>query len=159
MEIYDPAVDSFGAHSHVYPIGDSHPELLQQILDSPTRTALFRLGASSTLLNRTGQTITELPGSNQALVAGGIDSTGNFLNSAATLNSSAATVTTDKLDYAPGTPVIVSGTGWQPNEVVTIMFHETRTSALRIHTPSAFRLTRMETSLTRSTRLKIRTTA
>ncbi len=60
MEIYDPAVDSFGAHSHVYPIGDSHPELLQQILDAPTRTALFRLGASSTLLNRTGQTITEL---------------------------------------------------------------------------------------------------
>jgi hypothetical protein len=124
VEIYDPASNSFGAHAHFYPIGDSHPALLQEILDSPTRTALFHLGASTALLNRSGQTITELPRSNQALVTGGVDSTGAFLDSASTLNSSAATVTTDKLDYAPGTPVIVSGSGWQPNEVVTIMFHE-----------------------------------
>ncbi len=124
MEVYDPAINSFGAHAHVFPIGDSHPELLQQIMDAQTRAAMFRLGASSALLNRTGQTITELSGSTQALVAGGVDSTGAFLNSVATLNSSAATITTDKLDYAPGTPVLVSGTGWQPNEVVTIMFHE-----------------------------------
>src|SRR5258708_328975 len=93
-------------------------------MDAPTRAAMFRLGASTALLNREGQTITELSGSNQALVTGGVDSTGAFLNSAATLNSSAATVTTDKLDYAPGTPVFVSGTGWQVNEVVTMMFHE-----------------------------------
>ncbi|HYR75689.1 MAG TPA: Calx-beta domain-containing protein [Pyrinomonadaceae bacterium] len=124
MEIYDPAINAFGAHAHVFPIGDIHPELLQQIMDAQTRAAMFRLGASSTLLNRTGQTIIELSGSNQALVTGGVDSSGAFLNSASTLNSSAATITTDKLDYAPGTPVIVSGTGWQPNEVVTIMFHE-----------------------------------
>src|SRR5882724_289939 len=124
MEIYDPAINAFGAHAHVFPTGDSHPELLQQIMDAPTRAAMFRLGASTALLNRTGQTITEISGSTQALVAGGVDSTGAFLNSVATLNSSAATITTDKLDYAPGTPVMVSGTGWQPNEVVTIMFHE-----------------------------------
>src|SRR6266404_250654 len=109
MEVYDPAVNSFGAHAHVFPIGDSHPELLQQIMDAQTRAAMFRLGASSVLLDRTGQTITELSGSTHALVAGGVDSTGAFLNSVATLNSSAATVTTDKLDYAPGTPVLVSG--------------------------------------------------
>ena len=124
IEIYDPAINSFGAHAHVYPIGDSHPTLLQEILDSPTRAALFHLGASSILLNRTGQSITELAGSNRALVTGGVDSSGAFLNSAATLNTSAATITSDKLDYAPGTPVLVSGTGWQPNEAVTIMFHE-----------------------------------
>jgi Uri superfamily endonuclease len=122
MEIYDPAINAFGAHAHVYPTGDSHPELVQQILDCPTRAAMFRLGSSSTLLNRIGQTITELPG--QALVTGGVDSTGAFLNSAATFNSSNATVTTDKLDYPPGTPVIISGTGWQPNEAVTLMLHE-----------------------------------
>src|SRR6266404_4895743 len=124
MEVYDPAVNSFGAHAHVFPIGDSHPELLQQIMDAQTRAAMFRLGASSVLLDRTGQTITELSGSTHALVTGGVDSTGAFLNSVSTLNSSAATITTDKLDYAPGTPVLVSSTGWQPNEVVTIMFHE-----------------------------------
>jgi hypothetical protein len=124
MEIYDPAVNSFGAHAHVFPIGDSHPALLQEIMDAPMRAAMFRLGASSALLNRTGQRVTELPGSNQALVTGGVDSSGAFLNSASTLNSSTATVTTDKLDYAPGTPVLVSGTGWKPNEFVTIMFHE-----------------------------------
>ncbi|HAF25255.1 MAG TPA: hypothetical protein DCK93_20505, partial [Blastocatellia bacterium] len=124
MEIYDPATNSFGAHAHVYPTGDDHPELVQQILDSPTRAALFRLGSSSTLLNRTGQTITELAGSNQALVTGGVDNTGAFLSSASVLISSAATVTSDKLDYAPGTPVLVSGTGWQPNESVTVTLHE-----------------------------------
>jgi hypothetical protein len=124
MEIYDPPTNQFGAHAHVFPPGDIHPELLQQIMNAQTRAAMFHLGASSTLLNRTGQTITELAGSNQALVTGGVDSTGTFLGSTSTLKSSAATVTTDKLDYAPGTLVIVSGTGWQPNEVVTLMFHE-----------------------------------
>ena len=105
MEIYDPAINSFGAHAHVFPIGDIHPELLQQIMDAPTRAAMFRLGSSNTLTNRERQTITEISGSTQALVAGGVDSTGATLTSASTLNSSAATITTDKLDYAPGTPV------------------------------------------------------
>ncbi|HEV8590310.1 MAG TPA: kelch repeat-containing protein [Pyrinomonadaceae bacterium] len=124
MEIYDPAINSFGAHAHVFPIGDAHPELLQQIMHSPTRTAMFRLGAASALLNRSGQTITELPGSNQALVTGGADGSGAFLNSVSILNSSSAAITTDRLDYAPGTPVIVTGAGFQPNEVVTLTFHE-----------------------------------
>jgi hypothetical protein len=124
MEIYDPAANIFGAHAHVYPIGDDHPALVQEILDSPTRAAMFHLGAANALLNREGQTITELPASNQALVAGGVDASGNNLSSALVLNSSSASVTTDKLDYPPGTPVIVSGAGWQPHEVVTLMFHE-----------------------------------
>jgi len=124
MEMYDPAINSFGAHAHVFPLGDNHSELLQQIMDGPTRAAMFRFGASSALLNRRGHTITELPGLNQALVTGGVDSGGAFLNSAAALNSSAASVTTDKLDYAPGTIVIVSGTGWRPNERVRLLFHE-----------------------------------
>src|SRR6266542_6096976 len=124
MEVYDPAINAFGAHAHVFPTGDDHPNLVQEILDSPTRAAMFHLGASNALLNREGQTITELPGSNQALVVGGVDSNGNALSSSSVLNSSPATVTTDKLDYPPGTPVIVSGTGWQPNESVTVTLHE-----------------------------------
>jgi hypothetical protein len=124
MEIYDPAGNSFGAHAHVYPIGDSHPELLQEIMDAPTRTALFRPGASSALLNRTGHSITELPASNQALVVGGKNTSDAYLSSASVLQSSPASVTTDKLDYAPGATVVINGSGWQPNELVTLKLHE-----------------------------------
>ena len=124
IEIYDPATNSFGAHAHIYPIGNSDAALLEEILDSPTRAALFHHGASNALMNRETQTITELPGSNRALVAGGFDATGNSLATASVLNSSATSVTTNKLDYAPGTPVIVSGASWQPSEVVTLRFHE-----------------------------------
>ena len=124
MEIYDPAINAFGAHSHVFPIGDSHPELVQQITDAPTRAALFYRGASGALLDREGQTITELPASNKALVVGGTDSSGAVLSSSSLLNSSPASITTDKLDYAPGTPVVVTGTGFAPNETVSLTFHE-----------------------------------
>src|SRR5262245_26195270 len=38
--------------------------------------------------------------------------------------ASAATVTTDALDYAPGETVIITGSGWQPGEAVLIELHE-----------------------------------
>jgi hypothetical protein len=124
MEVYDPAANIFGAHAHVFPLGDQHPNLVNEILSAPTRAALFHHGASSLLLDREGQTIAELPGSNQALVAGGTNGAGAYLSSASLLNSSPATVTTDKLDYAPSTTVVVTGAGWQPNELVTVTLHE-----------------------------------
>ncbi|WP_026837735.1 HYR domain-containing protein [Gillisia sp. JM1] len=37
----------------------------------------------------------------------------------------AQTVTTDKLDYAPGEYVIITGTGWEPGELVDFTFEET----------------------------------
>jgi chitinase len=58
------------------------------------------------------------------LIAGGVDSNGTILTTVSIVNSANATITTDKLDYAPGTPVIVSGAGFQPNEVVMLRFHE-----------------------------------
>ena len=36
----------------------------------------------------------------------------------------AATVATDKLDYAPGEIVIITGSGWAPDETVTLFLHE-----------------------------------
>jgi hypothetical protein len=72
------------------------------------------------LLDRADQSITELPSRNQALVAGGINSTGQILNSAKLVNSSSASVTTDKTDYAPGQIVTITGSGFQPNEQVDI---------------------------------------
>ncbi|HEU5335373.1 MAG TPA: MBG domain-containing protein, partial [Terriglobales bacterium] len=35
-----------------------------------------------------------------------------------------ATVTTDQSDYAPGTPVTITGSGWQPGETVTLTLIE-----------------------------------
>jgi hypothetical protein len=37
---------------------------------------------------------------------------------------SAATISTDKADYAPGDPVTITGTGFQPLEPVTLLLHE-----------------------------------
>ena len=76
------------------------------------------------LLDRADQSITELPSRNQALVAGGINSAGQILNSAKLVSSSSASVTTDKTDYAPGQIVTITGSGFQPNEQVDIYFHE-----------------------------------
>ena len=39
--------------------------------------------------------------------------------------STTATVSTDKPDYPPFDTVTVSGTGWQPGESVSLLFHET----------------------------------
>src|ERR1051326_6840253 len=39
-------------------------------------------------------------------------------------NTSTAKISTDKLDYSPGTPVTITGSGWAPGEMVTITLHE-----------------------------------
>ncbi|MCA1626443.1 MAG: Ig-like domain repeat protein [Acidobacteria bacterium] len=115
IEIYDPVAGIFGAHAHnITPAGDDHAELIAEIMSSPSRAALLS----------GGQTITELPSLNKALVAGGVDSNGNPSNAATLYNSSSASVTTDLLDYAPGTPVVMTGRGWQAFEMVILTLHE-----------------------------------
>jgi uncharacterized repeat protein (TIGR01451 family) len=42
----------------------------------------------------------------------------------AALSTGIATVVTDKEDYNPGDQVTVSGTGWDPGETVSLLFHE-----------------------------------
>src|SRR6266542_5280727 len=115
IEIYDPAAAIFGAHAHdIDPANDEHAGLIAELMSSPSRAALIH----------NGQTITELPGSNKALGAGGTDSSGNATSAATIYDSSPASVTTDVLDYPPGTPVIITGRGFQPNELVDLTFHE-----------------------------------
>src|SRR6266498_443545 len=115
IEIYDPAAAIFGAHAHdIDPANDEHAGLIAELMSSPSRAALIH----------NGQTITELPGSNKALGAGGTDSNGNATSAATIYDSSPASVTTDVLDYPPGTPVIITGRGFQPNELVDLTFHE-----------------------------------
>ena len=91
---------------------------------SETRAALFHNGQSDTLLDRSGHTISELTGSNQALVAGGANSAGSVLDSISTLSSSSASISTDKLDYMPGETATISGRGFQPGEIVRLKIHE-----------------------------------
>src|SRR6059036_4343877 len=43
---------------------------------------------------------------------------------ALSLPASAATVATDKADYAPGENVVITGSGWQPGETVVLILHE-----------------------------------
>jgi hypothetical protein len=133
MEVFDPVTGIFNAKALLPPNAD----LLAATLSTQSRAALFTPSISQdpllqsvltpdqlALLDRADQSITELPSRNQALVAGGINSAGQMLNSAKLVKSSSATITTDKNDYAPGEIVTITGSGFQPNEQVDIFFHE-----------------------------------
>ncbi|MFZ0061836.1 MAG: YDG domain-containing protein [Pyrinomonadaceae bacterium] len=124
MEIYDPSFPGLGAYAHVLPQTDTCSGLRPGILTSQTRAALFHNGQPDPQLDRTAETISELTGTNQALVAGGVNSAGSVLDSFSILGSSAASITTDKLDYAPGETVTISGRGYQPGETVRVKIHE-----------------------------------
>src|SRR6185503_1012747 len=113
-----------GAYVHVLPATDTCTNLRPGILTSETRAALFHNGQSDTLLDRSGHTISELTGSNQALVAGGANSGGSVLDSIAVLSSTTASISTDKMDYTPGETATISGRGFQPGEVVRLKIHE-----------------------------------
>ena len=133
MEVLDPRDGIFIAKALLPPNSD----LLGATLSTQSRAALFSPSISQdpllqgiltaeqlSLLDRADQSITELPSRNQALVAGGVNSAGEVLNSAKLVSSSKASVTTDKTDYAPGQIVTITGSGFQPNEQVYIYFHE-----------------------------------
>src|SRR5688572_32328860 len=122
MEIYDPMIEEFGAYAHVLPESDPCVGLVSQIMASQTRAALFHNGQADALLDRVGHTITELSG--QALVVGGENSSGAVLGSFSVLGSSSASITTDKMDYAPGETVAISGRGFEPGETVRVKIHE-----------------------------------
>jgi hypothetical protein len=134
MEIFDPELGNFNAVAYLPPA----PDYLHATLSTRSRAALVSPSASQNpnmlgiplspelldLLDRADQTITELPSRNQALVAGGVTSTGQVLNSATLVQSSPASITTDYTDYAPGEFVIITGTGFQPNEDIVMIMHE-----------------------------------
>src|SRR5688572_6910833 len=108
MEVFDPTSGIFIAKALLPP----NANLLGATLSTQSRAALFSplvlqdpmlqgvmTPEQSALLDRADQSITELPSRNQALVAGGINSAGQILNSAKLVSSSTASVTTDKTDY------------------------------------------------------------
>ena len=129
MEVFNPAAGAFGAYARLLDGSGATP--VETILRAQTRAALFHnqqdaglVGTFAPLLDREGHSLTEMPGRNQALVAGGVNTNDQALQSAAVLASSAASVTTDKTSYAPGEIVRVTGAGWQPGEAVSMGLHE-----------------------------------
>src|SRR5450830_986642 len=113
MELFNPDGRYFS--SLVHPT--ANPDLLAAALKTQSRAAAIgrpmpqklrsalstvAVNATDELLDRTGYSLTEIPELHQALVAGGAAASGKLKTSAALFASSAATVTTDKTDYAPG---------------------------------------------------------
>jgi phosphatidylserine/phosphatidylglycerophosphate/cardiolipin synthase-like enzyme len=124
MEMFNPETASFNSFAQLPPTAD----LLSATLSTQSRAALITTTIAqnpavqgaltdqqlSELLDRADHSLTELAQSNQALVAGGINSSGEFLTSSVLVSSSLATVTTDRFDYPPGQIVTITGRGWQP---------------------------------------------
>src|SRR6266566_2631917 len=133
LEVFDPAAGAFGAYVQLLNSSSTTP--VETILQAQTRAALFHnapdaslVGAFAPLLDRESHSLTEMPGRNEALVAGGLNTNGQPLQSAAVLTSSSASVTADKIDYPPGDIVVITGTGWQPGEPVSLVIHEEPTT-------------------------------
>src|SRR5438046_5781972 len=72
----------------------------------------------STALLRSGQTATELSGDKKILVAGGVNAQHQPSLQIVTFNP--AKIWTDKDDYQPDDPVLLFGSGWNPNENVDL---------------------------------------
>src|SRR5438067_4101063 len=81
----------------------------------------------STTLKRSGQTATELLGDKTILIAGGENAQHQPSLQIATFNP--ARIWTDKDDYLPGDNVVLSGSGWKPNENVYLYAVDDTTEA------------------------------
>src|SRR6267142_2116587 len=81
----------------------------------------------STALLRSGQTATELSGDKKILVAGGVNAQHQPTLQIAAFNP--ARIWTDKDDYLPGDDVILSGSGWKPDENVYLYAVDDTTEA------------------------------
>jgi hypothetical protein len=79
-----------------------------------------------TALQRSGQTATELKSDKKIFVAGGKNAQ-NLFTGAALFNP--VRIWTDKDDYQPGDNVILSGSGWKPNENVYLYAVDDTTQA------------------------------
>ena len=69
----------------------------------------------SGILPRSGQSAVTLPGDKKILITGGVDGNNQLLGQAL---FNPAKIWTDKDDYAPDEPVILSASGWKANEAI-----------------------------------------
>src|SRR5438128_5392286 len=80
----------------------------------------------STTLRRKGQTATELSGDKKIIIAGGENAQNQPMLQIAAFNP--ARVWTDKDDYQPTDPVILSGSGWKANENIYLFAVDSETN-------------------------------
>ena len=139
-EIYDPATGGFGAStSSLAAARRDHTAFLlpnnNSVLIVGGTSSGNEIGTAEMFVPSTGTfaptgspaaarqraTGTALKQDGILLLAGGSNSTGTL--SSAELYGF-ATVKTDKADYAPGTIVTITGSGWQPGETVTLTLVE-----------------------------------
>jgi hypothetical protein len=150
MELYDPESRGFGAVAHLVPTADLIP--FGAMLNSQTRsayvdavdyrTAKFKhpypasmtesMTESNQLLDRADYSSVEIPEQNIAVIAGGVSRDGQYLSSLEVFRSSPAFITTGHGYYSPGSQPIVTGSGWQPNETVTIVRQDARPDRRRV---------------------------
>jgi hypothetical protein len=150
MELYDPESRGFGAVAHLVPTADLIP--FGAMLNSQTRsayvdavdyrTAKFKhpypasmtesMTESNQLLDRADYSSVEIPEQNLAVIAGGVSRDGQYLASLEVFRSSPAFITTGHSYYSPGSQPVVTGSGWQPNETVTIVRQDARPDRRRV---------------------------
>jgi ribosomal protein L18E len=70
---------------------------------------------NSVILPRSGQTSVQLPGDKRILISGGVDGFNQLMGQ---MLYNPAKIWTDKDDYQPDEPVILSASGWKANEPV-----------------------------------------
>ncbi len=137
MEVYDPSEGAFKGLVHLPPSLDLLPDTLStqsrsalidgNITQNPRLTGVLSDPLYKLLMDRSDYSLTEIPRSNKALVAGGVCSASlndEALNSAMMVQSSPASISTDKTDYAPGETVTIAGQRWLPGETVSIIVNE-----------------------------------
>jgi HYR domain-containing protein/galactose oxidase-like protein len=155
MEIYNPRGDTIRNLVDLTATADLLP--LQQMMRAKTRTGLLEAvrsqkknkekmltqlpvssndrvvgdeskGFADALIARADYTQTEVQQRGQVVIAGGMDTKGNFLQSVVLLDSSTASVTTDRVEYTQHEHhPVVSGAGWMPNEEVRIVRQKAET--------------------------------
>src|SRR5438552_2488411 len=96
------------------------------VAPNPAFTALDETSVpGSSILLRNGQTATELSGDKKILVAGGENAQHQPMLQIAAFNP--ARIWTDKDDYQPTDPVVLSGSGWKANENIYLFAVDSET--------------------------------
>jgi hypothetical protein len=75
--------------------------------------------------SRTSALLSNLSADGRAWLAGGRVADGSFPGAGELYGF--ATIKTDKSDYSPGMTVVMTGSGWQPGEAVSLLLHEVAT--------------------------------
>jgi hypothetical protein len=150
MEIYDPETGQFSAAVHLVPTADLFPE--GQTLNAQTRAGFIgatgyqdpkitrqsskavedRIESLKQSVWRSRYATADIAGAHQAVIVGGADASQSPMNSVLLLSGSEAAISTDRVDYLPGKPPVITGTGWKPFEKITIIRQEGRLPHKRI---------------------------